>query len=279
MAQGRSEDANTCCSFDGIAKPSNVSILESFRVKLTCRWVVEYDSATFASYINTLHRQFFLAQKIQNGPGKHVHDWFNAKAATLLVEGSQARVSKRKLTMDNSPEPEHPSENGEDPANGGVDIEDDSRQFEDDEEALRDVTMEGDDRDDEIMEVFATQTQTVRQESRDQEDANGDPNSDDEEDELRDVAEAPPPPVFRPMNFDIETYLSTSVNKRIRKGHEAVLEEQPKWGLLAKVLKEVEDTIARVSESHAGKLADPREVRTAESRCTGNQYRAHHVCL
>lgn len=207
-----------------------------------------------------------------------MHDWFNAKAATLLVEGSQARVSKRKMVMDNSPEPEHSARNDDDSANGGVDIDDDNRQFEDEEEALRDISMEGGDDDDEIMEAFATQTQTVRQQPAADDNAN-DGSPEDEDDELRDVADAPPPPVFRPMNFDIEAYLTASVTKRIRKGHEAVLEEQPKWSLLAKVLKEVEDTIARVSETHAGELTYSLNLRQLIDRCTGNEYRPCDVCV
>ena len=56
------------------------------------------------------------------------------------------------------------------------------------------------------------------------------------------------------MNYDQDDVLRRSVAKRLRKGHEPVLEELPKWSLLAKVLKEIEDTMARIKTSHAGEL-------------------------
>jgi DNA excision repair protein ERCC-4 len=225
-------------------------MLDRAYMSLMDRWLLEYDSATFASYINTLHRQFFLAQKISHGPAKHLHDWFNAKAAAMLVEASQARVSRRKLTMDNSPEPRTSHEDPADPAGGGVDVDRESMQFQDDEEALRDVHLNEDDEEDEaLMEVLSTQ-RLVPPSPSDRE-ADGE-HMDEDDDELKEVDVAAPPPVFEPLPFDYEDYLTKGVQKRIKKGHEAVLEEQPKWSLLAKVLKEIEDTIARVSESHAG---------------------------
>ena len=244
-------------------------------IETECRWLLEYDSATFASYINTLHRQFFLAQKINQGPRKHIHDWFNAKAAATLVEASQARVSKRKLTMDNSPEPRESHEESPDPAHGGVDVDGETTQFQDDEEAMRDISMEGNDgNDDAIMEVYSTQAQVAQPPSPPE---NDDGLVDDDEDELQevDMTAPPPPPVFEPLPFDNNDYLTKSVEKRIRKGHEAVLEEQPKWSLLGKVLKEIEDTIARVSESHAGGCAPHASI--AYDRCSRYKYRPRHV--
>lgn len=95
-----------------------------------------------------------------------------------------------------------------------------------------------------VMEVFATQGEQVRQ------NRNSGPAAEDEDEILQEVSDAPP--VFRPVEFAAGTDLASRVEKRLRKGHEVVLEEQPKWALLARVLKEIEDTIARVSESHAG---------------------------
>ena len=199
-----------------------------------------------------------------------MHDWFNAKAAALLVEASQLRVSKKSLTMDNTPEPERPPVNTEDPAQGGVDVP--RNEFEEDEAALADVDdsqqndsrMRDEDESDEndlnVMETFATQTQTIRQ-SDDNDALNGDEDDDDdlvavgEDEEPNGQSTITAPPVFRPLTFDQDEMLQASVKRRLRKGHEAVLEEQPKWSLLAKVLKEIEDTIARVQESHAGQLA------------------------
>ena len=224
---------------------------------------MEYDAATFASYINTLHRQFVVAQKFATGPARHIHDYFNAKAAALLVEASQARVSRKSLRMDNSPDPDehHNGLSDDDPAHGGVDSRE-RGEFEDEEDAMRDVRMSGnpedDEADDQIMHSFATQSQLVPPSQSDQE-----AYEDEEDDALVEVGEgeeprernegsAAPPPVFTPITFDLEAHLAKSVKRRLRKGHEPILEEQPKWSLLAKVLKEIEDTIARVEESHKG---------------------------
>jgi DNA excision repair protein ERCC-4 len=98
------------------------------------------------------------------------------------------------------------------------------------------------------METFATQTQTVPQGI----DRETDVEEDEDEDNLQEVTSEAPPPVFRPLMFDADEDLTASVKKRMRKGHDSVLEEQPKWSLLAKVLKEIEDTIARVTDTHAG---------------------------
>ncbi|ORX36395.1 hypothetical protein BD324DRAFT_642553 [Kockovaella imperatae] len=233
-------------------------------------WLLEYDSATFASYINTLQRQHFNAQKLSTGAARHVHDWFNAKAAALLVESSQLRVSRKSLTMDNTPEPEKDSEGaiGVDAAAGGVDLPD---EFADDEAALQAVEAGPDparyqedqsDLDDvNVMETFATQTQTIRPSGprNGVENMNGDEDEDDDDalmpvgDDVEPLQVVPSeaPPVFRPLAFGLEENLAHSVRKRLRRGHEPILEEQPKWSLLARVLKEIEDTIARVSESHA----------------------------
>jgi len=236
-----------------------VSLVTLAQYKLTrTSWLLEYDSATFASYINTLQRQHFRAEKLTSGPGRHMHDWFNAKAASLLVEASQGRVSRQSLIMDNEPDIEDIHRERAEPngINGGVD------EFADDMSALHDaeelqgaanggVPLPMDDDEIAVMETFATQTQTVRQER-----SNGDAETDvvdDEEDEdsLREVT-TEAPPVFRPLTFSGAEDLTASVKRRLRKGHEAVLEEQPKWSLLAKILKEIENTIARVAETHAG---------------------------
>lgn len=223
--------------------------------QLTCRWLLEYDSATFASYINTLQRQHFRAEKFATGAARHVHDWFNAKAASNLVEVSQARISKLKIVMDN--EEESPTDG---PAAGRWGADDHA----DDEEALRDLEASGQretndemEEDEDVMEIVATQSA-----------ARPEPivvNDEDEEDEeMREIGEdeerqppapIPAPPIFPAVAFDYHVNVSRSVEKRLRKGHEVVLEEQPKWSLLAKVLKEIEDTIARVQDSHAGKCA------------------------
>ena len=79
---------------------------------------------------------------------------------------------------------------------------------------------------------------------------NGEPVGDGEEPQGLPTSHAPP--VFRPLSFGLEENLAASVKKRLRKGHEPVLEEQPKWSLLARILKEIEDTIARVTETHVG---------------------------
>ncbi|KAK4688167.1 DNA excision repair protein ERCC-4, partial [Tremellales sp. Uapishka_1] len=191
-------------------------------------WLLEYDSATFASYINTLQRQHFKAEKLPSGPGRHLHDWFNAKAAAILVEASQARVSRKALTIDEPPIEE------EMPMDDGQELAETAAEFADDEAA----------EDEHIMETFATQTQTVQPVQQEDEDGA------DGEETLREVA-SDAPPVFRPIMFSLDEDLTTRVARRLRKGHEVVLEEQPKWSLLARVLKEIEDTIARVSTSHA----------------------------
>ncbi|WWC68974.1 uncharacterized protein I206_102910 [Kwoniella pini CBS 10737] len=222
-------------------------------------WLLEYDSATFASYINTLQRQHFQAQKLAAGPARHVHDWFNAKSASKLVEASQARVSKKAPIMDNehdvnSPTREEVRARSEGP---GHPIDD----FMDEEAALREAEAlnghsnglngtNGDD-EEEIMEVFATQTQTVPQPDEEEDEAMVEISENDNGNETLREATGEAPPVFRPVLVGLEESLTRSVKKRLRKGHEPVLEEQPKWSLLAKVLKEIEDTIARVSESHA----------------------------
>ena len=177
--------------------------------------------------------------------------------------------------MDNTPEPERNGRrDGEsDPANGGVDRGDGG--FEDDEAALRDVevgqvnegngseTREEEEADLDVMEAFATQTQVMPPDVPDEDEDEPMVEVDPDESPLQTIdggggdgsgsGDVLAPPVFRPTEFSIqEENLARSVKKRLRKGHEAVLEEQPKWSLLAKVLKEIEDTIARVSETHAG---------------------------
>lgn len=185
-----------------------------------------------------------MAVQMPAGSQQDRHDWFNAKAASLLVEGSQSRISRPALVMDNEEEPAA-AENGREAS------------FEDDEAALRDaeVATDGnvDASEEEIMSTFATQTQTVRQRSEDDEDGDAAVGEEEEAETLQPVT-VNAPPVFRPISFMTEEDLTATVQHRLRKGHEAILEEQPKWSLLAKVLKEIEDTIARVSESHAGQL-------------------------
>lgn len=237
-------------------------------------WLLEYDSATFASYINTLQRQHFKAEKNTMGPARHVHDWFNAKAAALLVEASQSRVSRRSLTMDNEPGPELArreagTERGR------------TNEFEEDEMAMREaeaIQLSNDEVD--VMETIATQTQTVPANVNPERDEFENNDNDQDEDDLQEVQEDAPPPVFRPLTFGTEDDLATSVQRRIRKNHDVVLEEQPKWALLAKVLKEVEDTITRVSDSHAGMSHPPpaRDVCVLADHCrsTGNQHRLGH---
>ncbi|WWD16753.1 hypothetical protein CI109_101184 [Kwoniella shandongensis] len=244
----------------GVKTKIHVAALTELRNLHT--WLLEYDSATFASYINTLQRQHFQAEKLPSGPGRHVHDWFNARSASRLVEASQSRVSQRSLTMDNEHDDSERSEREETGVEEGVDRPE--GEFGDEEEAVREAEREQsarpvpvDEEEDEIMEVFATQTQTVSQARRGVED-------EDEGEEMRELGEdgadgeeslreatGDAPPVFRPVMVGMEDNLTSSVKKRMRKSHEAVLEEQPKWSLLAKVLKEIEDTIARVAETHA----------------------------
>lgn len=228
---------------------------------------MEYDSATFASYINTLQRQHFQAEKLITGAGRHIHDWFNAKAASQLVEASQARISRRKMVMDNSPGPEEDADRRDADVgrDDGVDFQEEEFGLE--EEALREqeelaerqrrgiTEIVPDDDEEEIMEIFATQTQTLPH--RRPEDANNDleqesMTQDENADETLRSAEGVLPPVFRPVMLSVRDDLGRSVERRLKKGHEAVLEEQPKWSVLAKVLKEIEDTIATVQVSHAG---------------------------
>lgn len=181
--------------------------------------------------------------------------------------------------MDNEPDPErdYPDEGHWGPERGG--LHGTAREHEDDLEALREMETRGrgTDREEEedldVMETFATQTQVVPQ-PRPRDAGAQEMEGDEEDEEMREVGEdeavqsaaVVPPPVFRPLHFDIEENLTRSVERRMRKGHEPVLEEQPKWSLLAKVLKEIEDTIARVSESHAGESAHPRAAPETKTR-------------
>lgn len=220
------------------------------------RWLLEYDSATFAAYINTLQRQHFLAQKKTVGPGQYLHDWFNAKAAALLVQASQLRVSRHKVTMEGTstsviPDGEQHHADSDTMTNG----RESRHEFEEDMEAVRELEERRDnptggvpvreEEGDEIMEEIATQVETVPQNMA------GTAAADDDEEELRE-ADPSYPPVFRPIVFSVNADLESRVESRMRRGHEPVLEEQPKWVLLARVLKEIEDTIARVSDTHAG---------------------------
>lgn len=221
------------------------------------RWLLEYDSATFAAYINTLQRQHFIAQKKSVGPGQYLHDWFNAKAAALLVQASQLRVSRHQVTIEGTatsaiPDGEQHHADSNTMTNG----QESRDEFEEDMEAVRELEDRRDnsvgghpvtaEEGDYIMEEIATQVETVPQ------NAGGNAAADDDEDELR---EADPhyPPVFRPIMLSVNADLESRVQSRMRKGHEPVLEEQPKWILLARVLKEIEDTIARVSDSHSSR--------------------------
>jgi DNA excision repair protein ERCC-4 len=222
------------------------------------RWLLEYDSTTFASYVNTLQRQHFRAEKLP-GAGRHVHDWFNAKAAATLVDASQGRVSRKALRMDNERDDSPPfGSTREEPVPGNDGVDDDEleamREAESGSSAINGedvVDAEGD----EVMMEFATQ-QEVQQEDTMEEDT-----GDDADDTLKEISATAPPPVFRPMMLSLEEDLSKRVESRLRKGHEPVLEEQPKWSLMARVLKEIEDTIARVSTTHASKPFDHAEVR------------------
>jgi DNA excision repair protein ERCC-4 len=158
----------------------------------------------------------------------------------MLVEASQLRVSRRSLTLDREPEDADDNEGSVAPS---------AENFDDDEMALRDAEdMQRNNDESDVMDTIATQTQTIPQSQRPVEEVTGDEDDGDELLEVSDIA----PPVFRPLAFATEDNLEASVKRRLRKNHEVVLEEQPKWALLAKVLKEIEDTIARVTESHAG---------------------------
>ena len=172
--------------------------------------------------------------------------------------------------MDNTPEPDRPPENYEDHAEVGVDVP--RNEYEEDEAALAALAAvdqsqqngsslpdedETDENDINVMETFATQTQTIQQSIDDPSDGDDEDDDDDlvavgEDEGSIEQSSITAPPVFRPLKFDQDEMLESSVKRRLRKGHEAVLEEQPKWSLLAKVLKEIEDTIVRVQESHAG---------------------------
>lgn len=222
---------------------------------LTFRWLLEYDSATFAAYISTLQRQHFRAQKKTSGAAQYLHDWFNAKAAAHLVEASQLRVSRPRITIEGTASTLIPDGERHRESNTTTNGQTARDEHEEDMEAVReleerrDAPMGGipitEQDDDEVMYEFATQVETVPH------NAGHHSAADDDDDEvLHEATDAPP--VFRPLVFSLETDLSSRVASRIRKGHEAVLEEQPKWALLARVLKEIEDTIARVSDSHAG---------------------------
>jgi DNA excision repair protein ERCC-4 len=157
----------------------------------------------------------------------------------MLVEASQLRVSRRSLTLDRESEDADDNEGSVAPS---------LENFDDDEMALRDAEdMQRNNDESDVMDTIATQTQTIPHSQRPVEDDVGDGDGD-ELQEVSDIA----PPVFRPLAFAMEDNLEASVKRRLRKNHEVVLEEQPKWALLAKVLKEIEDTIARVTESHAG---------------------------
>jgi DNA excision repair protein ERCC-4 len=231
------------------------------------RWLLEYDSATFASYINTLQRQHFLAEKRSIGPARHIHDWFNAKAAATLVEASQSRVSRRSLTLDSESEPEAEARNG------SVARDD----FAEDEMALRDAEdIQRDNDESGVMDTISTQTQTIPQSQRPVDD-DAIVEVDEDGEEMQEISEVAPP-VFRPLAFAVEDNLEASVKRRLRKNHEVVLEEQPKWALLATILKEIEDTIARVTESHAGELSPLKAFANAELtfRSTREQHYSGH---
>lgn len=224
------------------------------------RWLLEYDSATFAAYINTLQRQHFLAANKTSGPRKYLHDWFNCPSAAQLVEASQARVSRPKVLIEGTASTLIPDGEEHHESNTTTNGQTARDEFAEEMEAVheleerRDRPMGGspiaEEECDEVMEEFATQMETVPPNRL----GGSNPNNDDgdgDDDELREVSRDMPP-VFRPPVFSLDTDLGRRVAERVRKGHEPVLEEQPKWNLLARVLKEIEDTIARVSDSHAG---------------------------
>jgi DNA excision repair protein ERCC-4 len=214
----------------------------------------------------------------------------------MLVEASQARVSRKRVVMDNE------TEDPDDPNSGWHSTRDDdreksngdARQFEDDEAAMRDMDGEAgpststrrnghgpqtarelreEEEDEDVMEAIATQSAALAPHADNSRmDLDNDGDSDDEltavdgdDGDQRGSGEsgergepirmARPPPVFGAVNFDQDEVLRRSVAKRLKKGHEPVLEELPKWSLLAKVLKEIEDTMERLKISHAGKLS------------------------
>jgi hypothetical protein len=244
------------------------------------RWLLEYDSATFAAYINTLQRQHFLAQKKTSGPGQYLHNWFNAPAAALLVQASQLRVSRPKVTIVGTTPSPIPDGQWRPPDSDTMTNGQESRdEFEEDMEAVReleerrDLPMGGhpttEEEGDMVMYELATQVETIPQNSA------GRSAADDDEDDLRE-ADASCPPVFRPIVLSVDADLESRVESRLRKEHEAVLEEQPKWTLLARVLKEIEDTIARVSDSHAGRCIKDTG---PNSRSTRHQHGAGDVLV
>lgn len=169
----------------------------------------------------------------------------------MLVQASQLRVSQPKVTIvGTSPSP-IPDGEWQPPER------DATEEFEADMEAVRELEQRRDlpmgghpttvDDDDVVMDELATQVETIPQNSA------GSAAADDDEDDLRE-ADPSYPPVFRPIVLSVNADLESRVQSRLRKGHEVVLEEQPKWTLLARILKEIEDTIARVADSHAGRL-------------------------
>ncbi len=186
-----------------------------------------------------------------------MHDWFNAKSASLLVGASQSRVSRQSLTTDNEPDGQAHGRDREEASSSNSEVDEYADEMsalheaEDKQGATTNADSNASDEDEiALMETFATQTPTVRPDRQ-----NGriseDMDQDNEEETLREVT-TDAPPIFRPVVFTGGKDLAASVKRRLRKGHEAILEEQPKWSLFAKVLKEIEDTITRVAESHAG---------------------------
>ena len=215
-----------------------------------------------------------------------MHDWFNAKAASLLVGASQVRVSRQALRTNDNERNEVPTHRDREGSTGmNTEVDD----FANDMLALRDadaqqhtpvadedIAVDIDDL--AVMETFATQTQMVRQIS-----ANGnDAELEEEDGETLQEVTVNVPPVFRPLTFLGGDDLPAIVEKRIKKGHEAILEEQPKWSLLARILKEIEDTTASVVESHAG-LSEVSDISFLTSlmpgRCAWNEYRPDNGLL
>lgn len=169
--------------------------------------------------------------------------------------------------MDNIPGPDEDADRRDVSISGDEGVDSQEGEYGLEEEAMREQELAErqsleitgtvpDDDEEEIMEIFATQTQTLRQHHRsdgaDNDLEQGSMAQDENADEILRSAEGVPPPVFRPVMLSVRDDLGRSVEKRLKKGYEAVLEEQPKWSVLAKVLKEIEDTIARVQVSHAG---------------------------
>jgi DNA excision repair protein ERCC-4 len=152
--------------------------------------------------------------------------------------------------MDNDPEnPDQPNGTFNSRQRGST--SEAPEEFGEDEAALRDSGQM--DEDDDVMEMIATQSQPAARKET--------PTEEPVDEEMREIMDlqdgtSPPPeavpPVFRPVHFDLAGNLAKSVERRMRKNHEPVLEELPKWSLLAKVLKEIEDTMARIKDTHAG---------------------------